>query len=464
VSIGKVKSIELGDDGRAEAELDLEEAYAPVPADTEAILRQKTLLGETYVELTPGTSGGETIREGGELPEAQVSDAVQLDEIFRAFDEPTRAAFQQWMQNQALAVAGRGEDLSAALGELDPFAESAQRTLRILDTQSQAIRQLVRDGGDVFTALSERRGQLRGLIQSTDAVFRTTAGRNAELAETFEIFPTFLRESRLTLDRLRRFAHDTDPLVQQLRPAAQELGPTVADLGRLAPSANRFFTGLRGTIDASRPGLPALRRLLDDDLPPLLDRLPDYLNELDPILAAAKPYKQELTAFLGNTAAAINSRNTLGGVTVNRLRTTVPLGPETLAAFPSRLTTNRTNPYLKPGGYLNLDPSNLGHLRSFETRQCTGGGLTATLDEMAIVGNPAFDTRVTSLDAPDRFTTPQGFYNNLLLYALGDDNGGDATTAAAPAPPCDQQGDFQSIGKVTPELSQFRHIYRDGTP
>jgi phospholipid/cholesterol/gamma-HCH transport system substrate-binding protein len=461
-----VKSIELGDGNEADATLEIDDSYAPLPENTQAILRQKTLLGETYVELTPGSNAADTIPEGGTLPAAQVGDSVQLDEIFRTFDAPTRAAFQQWMQSQAVAVDGRGADLSAALGELDPFAESAQKTLRILDTQSEAIRQLVRDGGDVFTALSERRGQLRGLIQNTDTVFRTTAARNEELAQTFEIFPTFLRETRLTLDRLKQFSVDTDPLVRQLRPAAQELGPTVADLGALAPSAQRFFVGLRGAIQA-RSGLsPALRDLLHDDLPPLLTRLPDYLNEVDPILAGVKPYKSELTAFLANTSVAINSTNGVGGVTVNRLRTSVPLGPETLATFPSRLTTNRTDPYMKPGGYLDLNPSNLGHLLSFETRQCTGGGLTATIaDEATIASDPDFASRITSLAPQDQFTTPAEFYDNLLLYALGDNTPGNgATTAATPAPPCDQQGDYESIGKVTPELSQFQHIYRQGTP
>src|SRR5918999_3191355 len=54
VSVGKVKEIELGDDGRAEATLEIDDEFAPLPENTRAKLRLKTLLGETYVELTPG--------------------------------------------------------------------------------------------------------------------------------------------------------------------------------------------------------------------------------------------------------------------------------------------------------------------------------------------------------------------------------------------------------------------------
>src|SRR6185312_2357979 len=98
VNVGKVKKLELGDDGRTNATIELDNQYAPIPKDAKAILRQKTLLGETYVELTPGTPGSPTVREGGRLANTQVAPTVQLDDIFRTFDPRTRAAFQTWMQ------------------------------------------------------------------------------------------------------------------------------------------------------------------------------------------------------------------------------------------------------------------------------------------------------------------------------------------------------------------------------
>ena len=33
------------------------------------------------------------------------------------------------------------------------------------------------------------------------------------------------------------------------------------------------------------------------------------------------------------------------------LRTSNPINPETMAGFPNRLSTNRSNPYTEPGGY-----------------------------------------------------------------------------------------------------------------
>jgi phospholipid/cholesterol/gamma-HCH transport system substrate-binding protein len=418
--------------------------------DTKAILRQKTLLGETYVELTPGSSDESlsaagsgttppsgTIPEGGTLPEAQVSDAVQLDEIFRTFDEPTRANFQAWMQGQAAALRGRGDDLSLALASLDPFAEEADRALRVLDSQSLAVRQLVRDGGEVFQALSERRGQLRGLISNSNQVFATTAARDQDLAETFRIFPTFLRESRTTLTRLDEFAQDTDPLVQQLRPAAAELTPTLIDLGRLAPDLEAFFRGFRGTINAGRTGLPATRKLLDDDLRPLLARLDPYLADFNSIFEGVGLYKHEVAAFLGNVAAATNGIGSEGPESFRHLRTEAPLGPETLAAYPRRLQVNRTNPYVAPDGYDNLATG----LESFETRHCATG-VDATLD-------PA-----------DAGAFPGNLLDRTVDFAYADiplGAGGVYHADDLPTPPCNQQADFDSIG-VFPEQTQYLHV------
>ena len=444
VSVGKVKRIELSDEGLAEATIELDSAYAPIPTDTRATLRAKTLLGETYVELSPGSEESGALEEGGALPAAQVAESVQLDEIFRAFDTRTRAAFQTWMQSQAEAFRGRGDDFSAAIAALEPLADEADQTLRVLDSQRLAVQRLVRDGGEVFGALSERQGQLSGLIRNSRAVFETTAGRDAELAEIFRVFPTFLRETRSTLARLEEFAGDTNPVVTQLRPAARELSPTFIALGELAPDLEGFFHGLDRAIGGSRDGFGALRDLLGDDLPPLLDRLDPYMQQLNSILEGLHLYRREIAAFLGNVTAAFNyPAGTFPDGTFGRaLRTEAPLSPEVLSAYGNRLETNRTNPYLKPGAY---DP---GAFRFFETAQCAGG-ITASLPNRALtILDPLFNAR-TGGDA----TAAGVLFDRIQEFAFA----GESSTATVPAPPCAQQGLYDSIG-VNPEQARYLHV------
>src|SRR4051812_27993454 len=55
VTVGKMRKKDLDGGGtRTRVILDINRRYAPLPRDTRAVLRQKTLLGETFVELSPG--------------------------------------------------------------------------------------------------------------------------------------------------------------------------------------------------------------------------------------------------------------------------------------------------------------------------------------------------------------------------------------------------------------------------
>src|SRR5215210_1669977 len=291
VPVGKVKTIEPDKQtGRTDVVIQLDSRYAPLRSDARAILRQKTLLGETYVELTPGSPKGRAVPEGGTLRASQISPTVELDEIYRSFDPRMRRAFQVWMQAQARAIDGRGRDVNDALGNLGPFAEDASVAVDILNRQEGAVRRLIANTGVVFGALTERGDQLRGLIENSDRVFSTTAARDRELQETFVALPTFSRESRQTLDRLDRFAKNTDPLVTQLRPAARELSPTLTDLSALAPDLKALFRDLDKVITVSRTGFPAAQRILRD-LRPLLAQTDPALRQVIPILLGLGAYK-----------------------------------------------------------------------------------------------------------------------------------------------------------------------------
>ena len=203
VTVGKVKKLELGDDGRTEVTIEVDEQYAPVRSDSKGILRQKTLLGETYVEMTPGTKGAPLLAEGAKLDTENIESTVELDEIFRSFDPKTRKAFQVWQQEVAVGIAERGGAFSDALGQLEPFAVDTNEVLETLNSQARATKQLVRDTGAFFEALTENHDQLASLITNSNLVWGTTAQRDQEIKETFIALPTFIESPTSRCGRSR---------------------------------------------------------------------------------------------------------------------------------------------------------------------------------------------------------------------------------------------------------------------
>ena len=346
VPVGKVRQKELDEKGnRTLAIVELERRFAPLRSDARVTLRQKTLLGETYMEITPGTKGAPLLKENGRLPDARVQETVELDEILQALDPVTRKSFRVWQQQLAKAINGRGKDLNDVLGNLPGFAKDTSDVLEVLDTQKAAVRRLVRNTGTVFGALTEREDQLRNLIVNSNQVFQTTAAQNDSLAETFQIFPTFLRESRATFARLERFSTDTRPLIRDLRPVARDLRPTLRATRAFAPDLRRLFRDLDPLISASRTGLPALRDVLRGARP-LLGELQPFLEQLNPILQFLELHQHDVADFVGNPANALydTTFSRSGGVG-SYLRQIGPEGAEAVAIYRERLSTNRGNTY-----------------------------------------------------------------------------------------------------------------------
>jgi phospholipid/cholesterol/gamma-HCH transport system substrate-binding protein len=436
VSVGKVKGVELADaeyrvNGKdtTEAMIEIEPEFAPISEDARAILRQKTLLGETYVELTPGTEPGdeeaapvslgaaanvsdaeaenvEAIEEGGTLGVGQTEEATQIDEIFNALDDETRLSFQRWQENAAIAIEDRGVDFNDALGNLGPFVSDASDVVGILRRQRAALQGVVRDTGATFEALTANEDALAGTIVGSRNTFEALAEQEEALAESFQILPTFERESRLTFDRLDEFRVDTHPLVRELIPVARDLSPTLRDVERLAPNLRDLFIDLDDLVRVSRRGLPALRDVLDG-LGPVFDRLDPFLANLNPILSFLNYHKRNVTDFLGAPGFAHAGHVGMGPndpAPRHVLRIISHFSSESLSIWPQRLPTNRGNSYMQPGS-LN-DIATQGVFQNFDCKNTDFGPGSADPDEDEVRHGQAPPPDVNRGNPPDTSFAP----------------------------------------------------------
>ncbi|HEY0345349.1 MAG TPA: MlaD family protein [Solirubrobacteraceae bacterium] len=371
VTIGKVVRKQLAPGGnKLLATLEINGRFAPLKADARAILRQKTLLGETYVELTTGTRGAPDIKEGGRLSDARVKQAVEFDQFLQVFDKPTRKAFQQWQASLAQAGAGRGRDLSDALGNLPTFTENAQGVVDVLDQRRAALRDLVRNAGRTFEQISRDEGALSTLVQRNTQLFDELSARRDALASSIRIFPTFLDESKQTLARLRTFSVDTEPLIRDLDPVLTDLQPTTAALRRLSPDLENLFDNVNPLITAGDRGLPALSRVLRGADPALASTGP-FLQQLNPVLQFLELNQAKLTDFFSIGPSALGGiRSTVPGSKSNGhvLPQIIVTGAQSLPAL-RRTPDNRGNAYLSPASA--RDPSSLT-LPSFDCKNVGG--------------------------------------------------------------------------------------------
>src|SRR4051812_43370464 len=87
-TVGTVESLALTPDHKARVELSVDRRFAPFRADADCTIQPQSLIGERFVECTPGTpAAGELPRRGGAatLPVGRTHAPIDLDLVLSTF-------------------------------------------------------------------------------------------------------------------------------------------------------------------------------------------------------------------------------------------------------------------------------------------------------------------------------------------------------------------------------------------
>jgi phospholipid/cholesterol/gamma-HCH transport system substrate-binding protein len=425
VPVGHVVALQRNIEGRNQVVLEIDHQYAPVHANVHAILRQKTLLGETYVELIPGPRAGPYIPEGGRLPNNQVAPSVTFDDILSALDPKTRRAFQLWQQTLAAGFAGRGEDLNAAFATLEPFVGHANEVASVVAQQEGALTAVVRGTGEVFDALSERDHQFQGLVVNGERTFSALAQTSQAFAQAFRELPAFEHNSSVALRSIDSLAVAASPVLDQLRPAEIQLTPLVVALQAFSPDLNGLLTSLGPLTKAAQAGAGGIKKQLNLTVP-LLEHVIPFTRNFNPFLEELSRYVPELQALLANATAASQSASQEGGPggpRIHALAAMPMVNPDSLSVYAQRTGFNRANPYPPSGASKGVGA---GGMPVFNAASCAGA--------------------VPTISGPGTAQVPQSLIE--LLVSLGFIHA-KGTPAAVPVPACNQAPPFTINGRTT---------------
>jgi phospholipid/cholesterol/gamma-HCH transport system substrate-binding protein len=162
--------------------ISLDPAYSPVHSSATITLRPKSLLGEKYLELHPGTTG-DSLSPGATIPATKVSISTDLQDVINTFDQPTRDKLQVAVTELGGGFAGRGignnETIRYGTQDLTDLAQVAT-TLQQRDAELQKVIQAL-DTVTTELAQSDRRQQLGQLIANSDRLIKNLADQDAEI-------------------------------------------------------------------------------------------------------------------------------------------------------------------------------------------------------------------------------------------------------------------------------------------
>ncbi|WP_026909852.1 MlaD family protein [Patulibacter minatonensis] len=369
VQIGEVGDIENTPDNRVKMVLEIKKKYAPIYRDAKILVRQKTLVGENYIDLTPGTAKSSQIADGGTLTVAAQKESVPIDKVLNTLNPKTRRNVSKNFQALGDSTKGRGQDINELFDRVAPLSEDGSALLDVLNKQRGQIARLVGNTGVVMGAIANRTGDLRTLASSLRTTVNAVAARDQAAYEAFSAIPPTLRQARSTVSNLQTFANKSTPTVTDLKVALQDLKPVLTKLRPTAARARRLTDSLPALFKNVNPALTTLPTFADTGTA-TVPKAEGFLRELGPMTGFAKPYDREVISFVENWSSAYTF-DKLGKTArcncvfdLQTALTALPTGASDILrpllngenSPLAKITKETQNIYRKPGGL--VDPSN----------------------------------------------------------------------------------------------------------
>jgi ABC-type transporter Mla subunit MlaD len=259
----------------------MEERFGPFREDARCSIRPQGLIGEKFVQCTPGTmESPELARRGGPRPTIPVERnhaPVDLDLVFGAMRRPIRERLTILLNELGTGLAGRPEELNLAIRRANPALQEAKRTLEILSGERRTLGRLIDESDTVLAELAARRGEVRDFISNAAEVTGTVADRRGDLDEAVRRLPPLLAELEPSANELAGLSREARPAVRDVRAAAPSLRALLGDFDPLADAARPTLAKL---TELSRTGRKAVRAAhpVADRLRPVADRLPPTVD------------------------------------------------------------------------------------------------------------------------------------------------------------------------------------------
>lgn len=238
VKVGRVTRVALAADGRT-AELEFT-ASIPLTTTTLAKVRYRNLVGQRYVALSEGKSGGAALRHGGVLPLANTAPALDLTVVFNGF-----------------------RPLFTGLSPADVNA-FAYQIIQLLQGEGGTLTSLLSRTASLTSTLADRDELIGRVITNLNAVLATVDERDAKLSDTIKqlrVLVAGLAADRTALgDAVSNISGLTQATTSLLRDARPSLKADISALNTLAETLQDNTNVLESTLSRAPGRLDALTR------------------------------------------------------------------------------------------------------------------------------------------------------------------------------------------------------------
>lgn len=183
-NVGRVGELTLTDNG-LQVQLKIEPGNDEIPADLDAVVGNRSAIGEQYVDLRPRKAGGPYLQDGSVITADRTKTPVGTDQVIADLHDIAASvpidSLRTVVDESYLAFSGTGDDLEVLMTTSRDFIAAAQQNLpptvellrsgnKVLDAQNaeaSSLKSFARDLKLVSGQLKESDGDFRKLIEAT---------------------------------------------------------------------------------------------------------------------------------------------------------------------------------------------------------------------------------------------------------------------------------------------------------
>lgn len=247
VTAGTVRGVTLTPGGQALVTVAMNPAFAPVHANCTVDIRPKSLLGEMYVDINPGSSGA-VLPSGATLRGLQVNRSTDLQQVLNVFNQPTRTKLQTLIDALGGGLAGRAVQVNEAIPAGEQDLSDLAGITSTLQARDQELESVIAALNTVTTELasSDRRQQLGVFIASAQQLMSSLQAEQSRLQQAVITADGALGELQ---QGLQGTAPAVGGIAQALPETVQEgnalLGPLGIDASSLLPQLSNLIEGIQ---------------------------------------------------------------------------------------------------------------------------------------------------------------------------------------------------------------------------
>lgn len=344
VQVGKVADLQVaGNAARVTIQLD---KNAPLHQGATIQVREKTLVDETFLEVTDGR--GAPLGNGAALPDGSAKPAVELNDVLVSLDNDTRDALGSSIRSLGMTTRGSRQDIDRALSGLGNIGRQGGTAMDALAHQSQDLHQLTTNAGTLLAALNTRQGEIGQMVTSTNELASATAGNGPQIESVMRKLPGVLDTAKNATSGVSDLSSAVSPVTDDLRAAGPELNTALTQMPQSAARLRGILPVLDGALGKA-PGTLQRVPATAADASALIPPLHNDLLQLNPMLTYLEPYGMDVAHLLTNWNASLVTGNRDG----TALRLLPVLNRQAITGMPVNTNVgplNARNQYPAPGG------------------------------------------------------------------------------------------------------------------